>query len=254
MLLKEVLFVALTGLLIGFSKAGVAGVMTLLGPLLALVFQAKFATGVPLPLLISGDLFVLWRFGRRWEWRVIAPMLPGAALGIAIGGLLLHGLTNHLRLFNQVIGVLALAFSALQLGLDARRARRLRRGEEQAHQPATPLVGAAAGSVTGVLSTIANQGGLVTNLYLVSQQLAKERFVATQAVLYGCINTTKLIPFAFNGLITPHTLTLDLYGLPFVIVGGFLGARVLRVMNDETFIKVILWMTILTGLKLVCWP
>mgnify|MGYP000861568341 FL=1 len=248
----DVLVVALTGLAIGFSKAGVAGIMTLVGPVLTMIAGAPFANGMTLPLLVLGDLFVLWRFRGKWDLRVIWPMLPGAFLGIVLTGVFILGfLADRKQLFNQAIGIIALFFCCLQLWLEARRAKR---GDQAEHTPAPPAVGMAAGGVTGMLSTIANQGGLVTNLYLLSQNLTKERFVASGAVLYFCINSSKVPFFCYHHEITAQTLRLDLIGAPFVILGGFLGASVLKVINERVFNQLILWMTIITGLKLLIWP
>ncbi|MBI5831875.1 MAG: sulfite exporter TauE/SafE family protein [Armatimonadetes bacterium] len=242
----------MTGLAIGFSKAGVAGFMTLVGPAVTALRGAAFANGMPLPLLVLGDIFVLWRFRGKWDLSVIRPMLPGALIGIALTGVfILGGLVKNPRLFNQAIGVIALCFCALQLYLEYRKARRAAGVE---HLPAPPAVGFAAGGVTGMLSTIANQGGLVTNLYLLSQNLTKERFVASGAVLYFFINSSKVPFFCYHHEITRHTLLLDLVGAPFVILGGFLGASVLKHINERVFNQLILWMTVITGLKLLIWP
>ncbi len=257
MSVEDALLAGLVGLAIGFSKAGVAGLMTLVGPLVTWMRGASFANGMTLPLLIVGDIFVLWKLRGRWDLRVILPMLPGAAVGIILAGTTLLGpLVAHPRLFNQVIGGIALFFCGVQLWLEWQRARvtRANGGDAPEHQPAPPLAGAAAGAATGVLSTIANQGGLVTNLYLLSQRLSKERFVGSAAVLYFCINTSKVPFFAGNGLINAQTLWLDLAGVPFVIAGGFLGAWVLKHINETVFNQLILWLTVLTGLKLVIWP
>jgi hypothetical protein len=246
--LEHFILAAITGLLVGFSKGGVTGVINIVGPALAVLVHAKFAIGVPLPLFVLGDCFALWRFGGHWEWRVVRPMLPAALLGVVLGGWLLGGLVTHLALFNRTLGVIALFFCLFQLWLESRNAKR---PPDHPHQPATPIVGAAAGLTTGVLSTVANQGGLVTNLYLISQRLAKERFMATQAMLYVFINSTKLAPFVWRGLITRQTLALDLFAAPFVIAGGFLGARVMRALNEPLFVRIVLWLTLATGLLLV---
>ncbi|NUQ00970.1 MAG: sulfite exporter TauE/SafE family protein [Armatimonadetes bacterium] len=239
--------VALAGFLIGLAKVGFAGLGMLITPLLASATNASFAVGVSLPLLICGDFSGGWRFFGKWDARQVAHLLPGALVGVVLGSQLLDGLAENELLFNRALGLVALFFALLQLVVE------IRRGEDEEAPPAAPWWGFAAGAGTGVVSTIAHQGGLVSNLYLLSQGLTKERFAATTMVVYMAINLMKLPPYLLQGRITRETLHFSLLGVPAVLLGVFVGARLVERLNPRQFSRVILVLVILTGLKLVIW-
>lgn len=239
--------VALAGFLIGLAKVGFAGLGLLITPLLTSATDAQFAVGVSLPMLLCGDFSGGWRFLGRWDRRQVARLLPGALLGVAIGAPLLRVLSESDTLFNRAIGLVALFFALLQLIANRRRTF----DEEQ--PPAPAWMGVAAGTGTAIVSTIAHQGGLVSNLYLLSQGLTKERFAATTMILYLAINLLKLVPYLQQGRITAATLHYSLLGVPAVLLGVLLGAKLVERLNPKQFAAVIVWLVILTGLKLVIW-
>lgn len=245
------LLIVLTGLTIGLAKAGFAGVGAVNVPLLAVIVNdPSFAVGVILPMLIAGDFTVGWRFFGQWDKRLVLTMLPGAIAGVALGAPILNTLSGNTEIFERAIGVVALVFTLLQMVLEKRRTEQP--GDE--HQPAPVWAGLLAGTLTGIVSTVAHQGGLVTNLYLLNQRLTKERFAATAMGLYCALNLTKLIPYLQQGKINPETFHYSLVGLPFVVLGVLLGAQLLKKISPKFFANFILWLTLLVGLKLAIAP
>jgi uncharacterized membrane protein YfcA len=243
---------ALVALLIGFAKAGLSGVGMLNTPLLTWAHTPEFAVGVSLPLLLVGDIFVGWRFFGQWDKRVVLTMVPGALVGVIIGSRLLDLLTESEKLFSRVIGIAALCFAILQLVIELRRA-----DDEQADEAARPApiwMGVLAGALTAIVSTIAHQGALVSNLYLLSQRLTKQRFVATATGIYFILNSMKIIPYVTHDLITGDTLLYSLAAAPLVVLGGFAGAYVIQRIDPRAFARIVLVLVVLMGLKLAVWP
>lgn len=244
--------VAVVAVLVGLDKAGFGGSMISLAILLmANRFGPSFATGVTLPLLIAGDVFVCWRFYGRWDRRLVATLLPGAVLGIGLGSWLLIRLAASEQLFKLALGSAALVFSGLQIGLQVVRARRATRELPSPTTVPPRWIGVAAGTMTGVTSTVAHQGGIVSNLYLLAQGLTNERFVGTTGLVYVVINSLKLVPYATQGVIDHRTLVCSLCALPLVPLGGVIGARYTQRVKPLVFANVILAATIVLGLKLI---
>lgn len=241
--------VAVAAVLIGLAKAGFAGLAMLNVPVLAWQVDPNFAVGVTLPMLIAGDLATGWRYYGLWDKRIVLTMVPGTFVGVLISMPLLRVLGENKELFTRSIGIVALAFTALQLIAEQRR-----NGEQGEHRPAPAWQGVLAGVLTGVASNIAHQGGVVSNLWLLSQRQTKERFAATAMGVYFLLNTFKLIPYLSTGLITAESFRWSLFGIPFVVAGVLVGARWLVRIRAEAFAGIILWMTILMGLKLAIWP
>src|SRR5215510_11467510 len=82
------MIIAIGAIMIGLSKGGFGGpvLVAMLTPLLTLALPAGQAVGIVLPLLIFGDIFAVWIYWRKWDMRQIKLLLPGALIGIIIGG------------------------------------------------------------------------------------------------------------------------------------------------------------------------
>ena len=92
-------------LLLGISKAGFGtGLGGMAVPLMALGMPVFQAAAILLPILCLMDLMTCWAFRRSWDARNLAIMIPGAALGIAIGtASVSHLEERHVELLVGVI-------------------------------------------------------------------------------------------------------------------------------------------------------
>ena len=70
---------------LGMAKGGFGSVGLLVVPILSLAVSPVQAAGITLPILILSDIVALASYWREWDRRVIAVMLPGALIGIAVG-------------------------------------------------------------------------------------------------------------------------------------------------------------------------
>lgn len=243
--------VLLATFLIGFAKAGVPGLGMLIGPL-AILGQgdAPWVNGYLLPLLIVGDIFCGWRYFGKWDKRIVGCMAGGALLGVAATTPLLHWLGDRTEIYNRTMGGLAILFGTWQLILELRRKAN---GGDGAEPARSPWLGLGAGALTAVTSTIAHQGGLVSNLYLASQRMSKERFIATATGAYFLINSFKVAPYVGNGLISAETLRFGAMTWPLVILGGLAGAAFCKRVSPQQFTMLILVLTLASGVRLLFW-
>src|SRR5262245_10129929 len=183
--LKEFIVLGVVAVLIGVSKAGFGGGSgTLAAPVMAIVFpDAKASMGLILPLLFACDIASLYFYWGKWDKRNVLVILPGALVGIALGGRALDWMSNDF--LKKAIGVIAIAFGVLQIYRDW-----ISRNEKI-------LVpnwwhGSAIGLGTGFVSTLSHVGGTLTTMYLLPQRLDNERFVGTTTALYFMINVAKI--------------------------------------------------------------
>ena len=126
MLIQDPLFwgLALIGLLIvGVFKGGFGGGLGVVGvPFLAAAIPVNQAAAIMLPCLIIMDITGLYGWRGQWCWIQLRRLLPAAALGVCLGGLGFHGLSdNALRVMIGGIGLgFGLQWWIQHLGLNHR--------------------------------------------------------------------------------------------------------------------------------------
>lgn len=240
------LLLVLAALLIGFSKTAIAGVGSIAVALTALALPARESTGAVLPMLIFGDLLAIALYRRHADWAVIWRLLPGLLPGLAIGWLFMRWADD--TVMRTSIGLILLVMVALQLW--QRRANQGGQNQSGQNQSgaaqfpgdavgspglsralATGVVGAAAGFTT----MTANSSGPIITIYLILAGLSMLRMLGTMAWFFFLVNLIK-VPFSIQlGLITPASLVLNLWLLPAIGVGGWLGARLIKRMDQRQF-------------------
>ena len=187
-----------------------SGVGALSFPLMVIACGNAFlAAGIMLPLLIVADGVGVATWWRQWKWRPIALLLPGVAVGTAVGAGILWYLrsldrrspeTPGAAVLQMVIGLIALTFVVLEL-------LRRRTGKVYTFGPVL-WQATLAGALLGISSTLAHSGGPIAMMYLLSQRLSKERFVASTVVLFCIVNQSKLAAYVAVGMIDVHSLAL----------------------------------------------
>ena len=70
---------------IGISKTGLTGIITLVIPILAEIFGGMASTGILLPMLIVGDILGLFYYRQSAEKKDILNLLPWAYMGVGLG-------------------------------------------------------------------------------------------------------------------------------------------------------------------------
>jgi len=194
------------------------------------------------PLLMLGDLAALRAWWRKWDVRNVLLLMPGTVLGVMSASAIVA------RLPNRYLQIGLAAISLIFVGLQLLRGRGVLTGAS--FRPVwwhAAIVGFAA----GVCSTVAHAAGPIITLYLMPQNLGKERFVATTALYFACVNLLKLPFFLANGVLTARVALSALWLAPLVVVGTLLGVWMNRRVSEKLFTTVVYAIVVLTAAKLL---
>jgi uncharacterized membrane protein YfcA len=102
------------------------------------------------------------------------------------------------------------------------------------------------GVLAGITTMIGNLAGAFSNIYFLAMRLPKNEFIGTAAWLFLIINVVKL-PFHFfvwETLSTEGLLT-DLRLVPPLLIGLFVGVRLVKLLQEGFYRKMILLLTAL---------
>src|ERR1041385_1201390 len=207
-------------LLMGFSKAGFGGGLGILTtPLCVLAFARLgkppvFAIGFVLPLLVIADAASLYHYWNKWEFSNLRFLIPGVLVGVLIGVQLINRFSA--RQLNISIGVISMAFVLFQLAKEKIFAAEGRFAPNHA-------IGVPCGVVAAVTSTFANGAGPVISMFLIAQEVPKDIYVGTMALIFCSINWIKLLTFIPKQIVTLETLRADLMYLPLIPIGVWVG-------------------------------
>ncbi len=236
---------ALVAFLIGLSKGGLGGTLGALAtPLMALVMPADKALGLLLPLLMVGDIFAVAFYWRQWNGRLALWLIPGAFVGVVLGTVVI--IDAPTALLETILGIVILVFVVYKL-YEERILGAINYQPKNWHS----LV---AGSVAGLASTLAHNGGPPISIYLLAQDLAPVLFVATSAIFFFVLNWIKLPFYLYAGVFDVGLLRSDLWVLPLVIAGVFLGRWMALRISRIAFERVIIVLLLITAALLIFKP
>jgi uncharacterized membrane protein YfcA len=228
----------LSALLIGFSKTGIQGLGMVTVPIMALAFGAKPSTGVILPMLCFADLIAVLYYRRIAEWRYVFQLLPPALLGFALA----IGIEKLIppENFKQLLGFCLTFAFALMLWFEWK-------GKKNSLSN-TWWYGPLFGLLGGFTTMIGNAAGPVMAIYLLSVKMPKYSFIGTNAWFFLLVNYLKLpIQIFVWENISTSTLTLNLIAIPFILIGGYLGIKLIKILPEKQFRYAT---TLLTGLSI----
>ncbi|MFF6986445.1 TSUP family transporter [Streptomyces sp. NPDC010273] len=242
---------AAAALLVGFSKTAVSGANTVSLAIFAAVLPARASTGVLLPILIVGDVLAVLTYRRHAHWPTLWRLFPAVAAGVVIGTLFLVWADD--AVVRTSIGAILLFMAGVTLW----RRRKADAGAETGDEPdsVTSRSGRAKARSYGVLggftTMVANAGGPVMSMYLLSAGFRKLGFLGTSAFFFLIVNVTK-VPFSVGlGLIDGHSLLLDASLAAFVVPGALIGKWAVNRINQRLFEQLVIAATIIGGLQLL---
>ena len=244
-IIAEPLFYALAipaVLMVGITKTGVGGSNALGVSLMSFVIAVPQATAILLPILCLTDLFGLWVFRGKWDWRNLKIMIPGATVGMIVGTLTFRYLDS--AMVKALVGFVAIWFAVAQF------APMIRKREVAPSEP-DAIKGGFWAAVAGFTSFISHAGQPPYSIYMVPQRLDKTLYLGTTAVFFAYVNYFKLVPFWWLGQLNLNNMATSLVLMPLVPVGLALGLWIQRRLSPAMFYKVVLVLLALTGVKLV---
>jgi len=229
-------------LLTAISKGGFAsGGGNLTVPLVALAIPAPQAAAIALPLLCAMDLSGLRAWWGRWSLREMRVLIPGGAIGIALGATAFGYMDD--RAIKAMVGLVTLGFLARAAWQATRR---------KAPPSAEPSAarGGFWATVSGFTSTIAHAGGPPLAVYLYPLRLDRQTLAATTVVFFGVMNYVKLLPYWWLGQLSAANLLTALVLAPLAPLGVNLGIWLSKRISDKLFYRIIYTLLLASGLKL----
>ncbi|MEU4986190.1 sulfite exporter TauE/SafE family protein [Streptomyces sp. NPDC021969] len=238
---------AFAALLVGFSKTAVSGANTVSLAIFAAVLPARASTGILLPVLIAGDILAVLTYRRHAHWPTLWRLFPAVGVGVVVGTLFLVWADD--AVVRTSIGVILLFMA----GVTVWRRRRADAAEQPDEVTSrTGRVKARSYGVLGGFTTmVANAGGPVMSMYLLSAGFRKLGFLGTSAFFFLIVNVSKLPFSAGLGLIDGHSLLLDAVLVVFVVPGAFLGKWAVNRINQRLFERLVIAATVVGGLQLL---
>jgi uncharacterized membrane protein YfcA len=207
---------------IGISKSGFPGISMFHVVVYAFVFGALESTGILLPMLVVGDCFAIYVFGRKAVWKQVRRLLPPTLVGILIG----------------------LSLTLVQFA-------RIWRPSWFEHIPHTRWFAVTLGLLAGLTTMLANAAGPVVALYLLAVSLPKWELIGTTAWLFLVLNVLKL-PLSYSlGLISPSTLFIGAILSLAIPLGIALGRWMVSRISQQWFNGILLAFTAIAALRLI---
>lgn len=232
-------YIALSAFIIGFSKTSIGGLGIVAVPLIAFAVPGPESTGLLLPILIVGDIIAVVLYHRTCDWSVVLKIFPITAIGVVLGYLIMDQLPAEI--FNPVLGIIIIMMISLGIIVEKK--------------PIPPvgnrIITWVVGICAGVSTMVANAAGPLMGLYLLQQGLPKEKFVGTRCWFFLLLNLYKL-PFSSSlGLVSPTSLQINLCTLPLILLGAFIGFKVLKYIQMKFLKRIVRIAAMLAALKLL---
>lgn len=223
---SQIVLVLISALMTGMTKTGINGLGLVSVPLMALAFGAKASTGVLLPMLIIADIYAVSYYHRSANWKLIIKILPPAIIGISIAIIVGELITP--ATFRILLSIVVIVMVLVMIIRDLMGSR--------AKIPDTWLFAGIMGSIGGFATMIGNAAGPVFAVYLLALNLPKKEFIGTGAWFFLIINVFKL-PFHLFvwETISWHSLQFDLLAIPIILLGGWLGVKLVKLFPEKIY-------------------
>ncbi|MEV5736068.1 sulfite exporter TauE/SafE family protein [Streptomyces sp. NPDC003388] len=238
---------ALAALLVGFSKTAVSGANTVSLAVFAAVLPARASTGVLLPVLIAGDVLAVLTYRRHAHWPTLWRLFPAVAAGVVAGTVFLLWADD--AVVRTSIGAILLLMAGVTVW--RRRGAGTEAGPDAVVGRAGRIKARSYGVLGGFTTMVANAGGPVMSMYLLSAGFRKLGFLGTSAFFFLVVNVSK-VPFSAGlGLIDGRSLLLDAALVVFVVPGALIGRWAVHKIDQRLFERLVIAATVVGALQLL---
>jgi uncharacterized protein len=231
---------AVAAVFVGFAKTAIGGFGSVSVALFAAVLPARESTGALLPVLLVGDLMAVALYRAHADWRLLARLVPSVIAGVVLGTVFVAQVDD--AVMRRTIGAMLIALVGVHLWTRSRPAAAGHSGR---------VKNGGYGALAGFTTMVANAGGPVMALYLLSSGLTMLGFLGTTTMFFFVVNLSK-VPFSLGlDLISWSSLRLDLLLVPAVLLGGWLGRAVIGRIDQRLFERLVLVATVASALNLL---
>lgn len=237
----EYLLAFSAAIIVGLAKAGLKGTSILAVVILALVFGSKASTGILLPLLICGDIMAVSYYKRHVKWKFLLKYIPAVALGVILAVFIGKNLDEDQFKFWMALIIFISVIIILW-----------REMYSKAIFPNTWLFAGTIGIATGVATMIGNLAGGFANLFFLSTGLEKNDIIGTSSWLFMIINVFKLPFHIFSWeTISFESIRTSAMLVPMVIIGFYIGIKLVKKINERQFRYFLIGMTALGAILIL---
>ena len=220
------------------STLGAGGGAILLLPVANFVLEPRDVPPVIAVASVVSSVQRTWLYRRDVVLPVLAANVPGLVLGSIVGAWFLGALAD----LGLAIGVGGFLIVYALAG---------RFGWSLSLPPARPVHFGVMSFLTAVLSAVVGASGPLMNPVYLQADILKERMVGTKAVSTLAMQIAKLGSFVALGLIRPELWGLGVLVGVGALFGNALGRRALGRMSAESFVGVVQWMLLASGVLMV---
>ncbi|SNT72661.1 sulfite exporter TauE/SafE family protein [Paracoccus seriniphilus] len=230
----------LAAIAVGLSKGGLAMIGILAVPLLSLVIPPVQAAGLMLPVYVLSDIGGLLAYRRGFDMAVLRTALPGAMLGIGFGWATAHLVPDSG--VTLIVGIIGLSFAANAL---------IRPDISNGSRKPSLVKGSFWGALAGYTSFVSHAGAPPYQVYVQPLRLPSMVFAGTTTWFFAITNFAKLFPYAALGQLSLANLEAAAILTPVALVSVWVGLRIVRIIPQELFYKLITWGLLLISLRLI---
>lgn len=232
----------LCAVILGMAKAGIQGLGILTVPIFAYLFGAKNSTGILLPIICFADAMAIMYYRRDLQLKNIFKLLPWTLAGLVLALLVDHLIPptafKQLMAFCVLLGLLVMFWSE--------------RKDQISSITTSFWYAPLFGLMVGFATMIGNAAGPILTVYLLSMRLPKYEFVSTAAWFIMFVNLLKvpLQVFVWDN-ISFKVFVLDLYTIPFLAIGAFMGFKLVKIIPEKLFRQLMIILTVASAAMLL---
>ena len=217
------------------------GAGVFLTPLLSMIMFPKTAVALMAPMMLVTDITTLWMHWKKWDLKYILLLSPGFLIGVLAGSYYLAWASPSLT--KVTIGIIAMVFSTYQIA-------RIKYPKTFSGIDVSNTTGVIISLLAGAASAIAHSGGIILTIYLITKKLGKSSFVATLVGILFLSDLLKMVTYTKLGLLTQPILISGLELIPVLLIGSWLGNRLIKKLSDTQFVLYVNILILISGILL----
>jgi uncharacterized membrane protein YfcA len=230
----------LAAFFVGLGKGGVPVITAMAVPLMSLVMSPILAAGLLLPVFIMADIGGVYAYRRSFHPRLLKIMLVAMPIGVLFGWATAAYVSDGM--VTMLIGLIGVAFALNMI---------LRRPVQTTAVEPRWKPGLFWGAISGFTSFVCHAGSPPYQVYALPLGLDKITYAGTVAVAFAYVNLVKLIPYYALGQLSLDNLKIAFFLPVPAILGVFVGVRMVKVMPEKLFFRIIIWALLVVSIKLI---